>query len=326
MLEKKTLNSQKIFNAIKLVWAVLILYFWLKLGVWNIGENVDFLAWKYYEDISISSISYSPEWANELEVHNVSEVEHTERIDTYSDLDGEDHEYELKYQTLCFANFDFCMKIVYVWDISAKDKFMYLASTIYVLNTIYENIQIWEDIKTQLEKITINTVYGATRWSADRSSVKINLWAVESHTEYLWLITHELWHVVDLWIIQWYSAEKDLDYTEFGKRVFAIDDPSLMYYSLSWDSESVRKSGAKKEDFCSGYGMTDPFEDFAECHNVYLNHNDIFKSWARTNEIMKQKYNFFANLYGGKYLFWSNSDMVKFENNPSWRPWDTTRM
>jgi hypothetical protein len=43
--------------------------------------------------------------------------------------------------------------------------------------------------------------------------------------------------------------------------------------------------------------MSDPFEDFAECHNMYLNHNDIFKAWAQKNEIMKQKYNFLANLY-----------------------------
>ena len=43
--------------------------------------------------------------------------------------------------------------------------------------------------------------------------------------------------------------------------------------------------------------MTDPFEDFAECHNLYLTHNAIFREWAKKNLVMRKKYNFFANLY-----------------------------
>lgn len=314
------------FNVIKFVWAVIIFYLWLKLSVWNIWENTNFLTEKYYDGTSQIEYEYNEDWVNELWVHNISDVEQNETLDTYTDLDGENHEYQLKYQALCFSNFNLCMKVVFDGNFAAKDKFMYLASTIYVLNTISDNIQIWWDIGTQLKKVTISPEYGATRWSADRDSVNIHLWAVKSYVEYLGLISHELWHVVDLWVVQGYSTEKDPDYTEFGKKVFSVDDPSLLYYSLSWDSEKVRKSGASKEDFCSGYGMTDPFEDFAECHNMYLNHNDIFKKWAKTNEVMKQKYNFFANLYGGKYMFWSSSDLVKFESDHSWRPRDTTKI
>ena len=75
------------------------------------------------------------------------------------------------------------------------------------------------------------------------------------------------------------------------------DDPSISYYALSWQNETIRKDTAVVADFCSSYAMTDPFEDFAECHNLYLNHNAIFKAWAQNNDIMRQKYNFFANLY-----------------------------
>jgi hypothetical protein len=53
-----------------------------------------------------------------------------------------------------------------------------------------------------------------------------------------------------------------------------------------------------KEDFCSGYGMSDPFEDFAECHNLYLNHHDYFRKLAMNNSTVKEKYNFMSNLYG----------------------------
>ncbi|MDR2190631.1 MAG: hypothetical protein LBP53_05625 [Candidatus Peribacteria bacterium] len=70
--------------------------------------------------------------------------------------------------------------------------------------------------------------------------------------------------------------------------------------------------------------MTDPFEDFAECHNLYLNHNNLFQSLARNNPSLKEKYNFFANLYGGHYL--SHSFLALSELDLNWRAWDTTRM
>ena len=41
---------------------------------------------------------------------------------------------------------------------------------------------------------------------------------------------------------------------------------------------------------------------------------------------MKQKYNFFANLYKGKYMFGSSPDLSKYENNLSQRPRDSTKM
>ena len=326
MQERITFNCTTIFNIIKLVWAVIILYLWLKISAGNIWEDANFLVWKYYNEVVPVDASYNEDWVSNMGMHNITDVEQQEKVDTYSDLDWENHEFELKYQALCLSDVDLCLKVKFVWDIPSKDKFMYFASTMYVLNTISKNIQIWKDINSQAKVITIDSAYGATRWSADRTSVSIKLWAVKSYVEFLWLISHELWHVVDLWVVQWYSSEKDLSYTEFWNSVFAIDDPSLSYYSLSWDSETVRKSTATKEDFCSWYGMTDPFEDFAECHNAYLNHNDIFKAWAQKNEIMKQKYNFFANLYGWKFMFGSNSDLSKFNSNNSWRPWDTTKM
>lgn len=326
MQERIAFNRRVFCNVVKLVWAVIILYLWLKISAWNIWEDVNFLIWKYYDTTSPSSVEYNSDWVQSVWIHNISATEQTQKLDTYSDLDWENHEYELKFQALCFSNFSVCMKIRFDWDISSKDKFMYLASTMYVLGNISENLQIGWNINNQLQKITVYSQYGTTRGSADWNSVTIHLWAVKSYVEYLWLIAHELWHVVDLWVVKGYSSEKSLNYTEFGQKVFSVDDPSILYYSLSRDSEKVRKSTATNEDFCSGYGMTDPFEDFAECHNMYLNHNEIFKSWAKRNEIMKQKYTFFANLYGWKYMFWSSTDLTKFNSNPARRPRDSTKM
>lgn len=114
---------------------------------------------------------------------------------------------------------------------------------------------------------------------------------------------HEIGHIIDLGSIQGNSREKNQLFTEFKKVKFEIDDPSLKYYALSRIDEQTRKENMNQEHFCSRYGMTNPFEDFAECHNLYLNHNNLFLFMAKRNATMKDKYNFIANLYGGKYIF-----------------------
>jgi hypothetical protein len=49
--------------------------------------------------------------------------------------------------------------------------------------------------------------------------------------------------------------------------------------------------------------MSDPFEDFAECFNLYLNHNALFKYFAQNNkDTLGKKYNFIATLFKGKYI------------------------
>ena len=70
--------------------------------------------------------------------------------------------------------------------------------------------------------------------------------------------------------------------------------------------------------------MSNPFEDFSECYNLYMNHQNIFRFLARTNDILKNKYNYLANLYGGSYL--SNSILTLARVDSDWRAWDTTRI
>jgi hypothetical protein len=48
--------------------------------------------------------------------------------------------------------------------------------------------------------------------------------------------------------------------------------------------------------------MSDPFEDLAECFNLYTHHNNLFKKFALSNKIMKKKYNFIAALFAGIYI------------------------
>lgn len=70
--------------------------------------------------------------------------------------------------------------------------------------------------------------------------------------------------------------------------------------------------------------MSDPFEDFAECHNFYLNHQNVFIFLAKNNNSLKDKYNYFANLYGGKYL--ASSVLTPNNLSSDRRAWDTTRI
>lgn len=319
-------NRTKFFNILKLLWAIIILYLWIKLSVYYIWEKTNIAEETLYNVISTGEQIFDEERKENLDKHDVAMSEQEAAVDKLNDLDWELNEYKMKYQSICLANMSFCTKIKFQWDFSYKDKYMYLATSIYVLNHINDNAKFGKDIKKQLKKITINNEVWSRRWFANWETVTINLWIVSSYVEFLELLTHEMWHIVDLGIIRGFSNQRSTIYTEFNRSVLEIDDPSIDFYKLSWQSENVRNPQAVKDDFCSGYGMTNPFEDIAECHNLYLNHNAIFKKRAKNNEIMKKKYNFLANFYGGVYLFDSSKDLEKFSNGSSIRPWDTTRM
>ncbi len=150
--------------------------------------------------------------------------------------------------------------------------------------------------------------------------------SIHDYKEYFNLVGHEIGHVIDLGSIHGISPEKHKLFTEFGNENFEVDDPSLSYYAISWVDEQTRKEDMEQTDFCSRYGMSNPFEDFAECHNLYLNYNNMFLFMAKHNQALKDKYNFMANLYGGKYLFDDKKNITKLGLQPNRRTWDTTKL
>ena len=93
-------------------------------------------------------------------------------------------------------------------------------------------------------------------------------------------------------MIQGTSAKLDTQYTEFQKPSFAIDDPSLEYYALSRDSEGIKKTSSSVQDFCTIYGSQNPFEDFSECFNLYINHHDYFIHIMSESDILRKKYEY----------------------------------
>ena len=163
-----------------------------------------------------------------------------------------------------------------------------------------------------------------SRGSAGHTTIKINNKNIPNAREYREVLTHELGHTVDLGVITGKAKKLHNDYTEFNDIIRPVDDLSIPFYQISRINESTRKRNAGFKDFVSGYGMKGIYEDFAECHNLRVNHNLLFQKLAADNDALAQKYGYFANLYR-KQRFDDNPDSAAKISEMK-RPWDTTRM
>jgi len=344
----RSITEKQIFSFIKLIAAAIIFYACLNYAILPVGEDFSELVQKDY--IGVESTKYKVESTitNLVEqyiqegVDEINNEEIKQGQDNYLEWQGQlqttptvswhfaaqntDNQYQDKFITICNSNTDLCGLIDRVGDYTWKEKYLYLSSIFSMVNFIQEHMVIGNDIVSVLRKITIDNSLWNRRGYATWNNIVFNLWSVQSRAEFVWLVAHELWHIYDLWALQWVSSNKHGAFTEFGKKVFAVDDLSLQYYADSRKSEKIRKSGSLKKDFCSGYGMTDPFEDFAECFNLYMNHNSLFKAMAKNNQILKKKYNFVASVFDGNFLHAYKTEVNYVKDNAGRRPWDTTRI
>ncbi len=234
--------------------------------------------------------------------------------------------YEEKIKDFCRKERHYCTLIDFNGMNIIKKQYLYLSMVKVIEDFIGRYQQFGQSIFDVLEKIDILNKKWSPRAYASWSVITVHGQSVSHHKEFFNLIGHEIGHIIDLGVIQWNSRIKDKNFTEFGKATFEKDDPSLEYYALSWVDEQTRKEDMNKLNFCSKYGMSNPFEDFAECHNLYLNHNKMFFALAKAYPILKKKYNFFANFYDGNYLFDDSRNFVTLKQDLEWRVWDTTRL
>ena len=297
---KNTRLGKQFRNVVKVLGVAIAVYLALTLKVW--------LTWETDE---VSQFDYL-------------EMEETIDKDLVDIDEAESHWAGSAFIKLCSKYKNLCNKISRAWTFTDKDKTTKFVYITYLFKKLDSNITRWKNPSQALLAMLINEKSWARRGSANRTTVTINLWWMKYDNEFFQVISHEMWHIVDLGWLQWTSSKKHSNFTEFNKAVFSVDDPSLEYYNYSRSSETVRKSWMTKEDFCSWYGMSDPFEDFAECHNLYLNHHDYFRKIAKNNSTVKNKYNFMSNLYGWNYI---NDSEAKYENwSSSYRVWDTTKI
>ena len=299
MLENTRLWRQ-FWNVVKVIGIAIAVYLALTLKIWLTWESDDVSKFDYLDN----------------ETESIEEILKTDEEMT--------HWASAAFTNMCVKYSKICDKISWAWSFTDKDKLNKFVYVAYLLTKLDANITRWKDPSDAVLAILINEGKWNRRWSANWTTVTINLWWMVYDNEFFQVISHEMWHIVDLWWLQWTSEQKNPIFTEFNKAVFSVDDPSLEYYKYSWSSEKVRKNWQSREDFCSWYGMSDPFEDFAECHNLYLNHHDYFRLLALNNSTVKEKYNFMSNLYGWRYI---NNTEAKYENwETTYRVWDTTKI
>lgn len=275
------------------------------------------------ENTQINSQQYESTWDS---IQNLD----LEEIFLYDETESTYHnsadDYHAKTEYMC-GEFDyFCNKMNVDENYDAKDNYFYSALSVKSLDFIDQNLEYWHSMRNTIEAFNINKEQWPRRGQSTRYKTSMYTETMENYWEYFYVASHELWHIVDLWALRWNTNTRDENFTEFGKVIFREDDPSIDYYKISWISEDTRKNDSTKKDFCSGYGLYNPFEDFAECFNLYINFNDSFKYLASKNDIMQQKYDFIATLFDSTYLYDNELVLEKFQANKNRRPWDTTRI
>lgn len=305
---KKIKQIWIIINLTKIIWAAIIFYLWLSINVKDTWENIlDWLQKDFFNITEESNVSNS--WQ---EIHFAAT--------------DEDKRYLEKFEETCLSNTQLCDKIIFYGTYKNKEKYWYTKENFDVIGFIEDWAIIWWNFEWKINEIKINKNSWDRRWYATREDIIINLWSVKDLTEFHDLITHELWHIFDLWYIKGKNKKMHWSFTEFWRSVFSTDDISLNFYKISRTSEKIRIKSSSQKDFCSGYWMYDPFEDFAECFNLYLNHNLLFKSMAQKSPNLKSKFNFIASIFDGEYIKSSDIEKSLISKNSSRRPRDTTKI
>ena len=305
--------KKKIITLIKLIILTGIFYVLLVFNVFHLGEKLipstkDYLKVNVPTQDQILEDSY-------LERDVMTQIQ-TGHFAAYK---------KATLESLCEST-DICDKIDFNGRFTDTEKYMYTKIINKIVQFIDNNSNEDKQMENVINTIKINKEDGNRRGYATRDSIILNLWSVQSKNEFIELSTHEMWHIIDLGYIQWSASKKDKNYTEFGKVVFKTDDLSLSFYKISRNNEIIRRAEAKKKDFCSGYGMSDPFEDFSECFNLYTNHNIFFREIAKTNTTLKKKYNFIAGIFNAQYIGSNTKDLTLIKTNPTRRPRDTTKL
>lgn len=202
-----------------------------------------------------------------------------------------------KINQLCSVYQDICKKINREGSYSAKEQFYYQGLTIALLTIIDKAMTTDTMLQEALSSLKIYKHPTDRRGSSGHTTVRINTESMKSYREFREVLTHEFGHTIDLSVLRGKHPKKSTAYTEFGRVMRPIDDPSISYYTISRVDETTRKAESSYLDFVSGYGMHGIYEDYAEAHNLWLNHNSLFEKMASTNPVLRKKYQFFADLY-----------------------------
>jgi hypothetical protein len=99
------------------------------------------------------------------------------------------------------------------------------------------------------------------------------------------LFVHEYGHVTDLGCLTGVSPQ--MSAFRDGEMPIPSDDPSVVFYSISWLDSQTRRPDSQSDDFVSGYAASDPFEDFAETYAYFALQEPAFAARAQQNPVIK---------------------------------------
>lgn len=140
-------------------------------------------------------------------------------------------------------------------------------------------------------------------------------------SEFRALIVHECGHITDLGGLRGYDLSRPSMFID-GTTPITGDDPSVLFYQISWLTPTVMQPGTMAADFVSGYAETDPFEDFAETYAYYVLQQREFAKIAAKNPILQAKYDFMSR------IVFAGEQKVADGRHTRGRsiPWDVTRL
>lgn len=293
--------SHQRINTIKFIVIVLIVYAILASNIFGIGQKI---------------APKDKDYVNQEDtiIYHAPQTGHFAAPTTQDQLD-----------TLC-TTVRICDTIDFQGKFSIIEKYNYTKMISNIVKFIDTHTTYKKSIIPTIKNIAISKKYEETRGYVQQNKIIFYIQLIQSNNEFSELATHEIGHITDLGYLEGTSEKKSKVYTEFNKIVFAINDPSLTFYKISRTSETIRKAASKTKDFCSVYGMSDPFEDFAECFNLYIHHNTLFKQLARGNTSLRQKYNLIAKIFDGKFINANTKDLLLIKQNTMRRPRDTTKI
>ena len=176
-----------------------------------------------------------------------------------------------------------------------------------------------EICRDNLENLVVRYKPKAQRGQATASTILIR--GEMSEQETISIMTHECGHIADLGGLNGSSRAGKSIYPD-GPTATYNDDPSVSFYSISWQNSTKRKSGSMNADFVSGYSKSDPFEDFAESFILYALHNNAFKNMANQNDALMSKYIFMRDVVFGESFTPLSSSYAGSED----RVWDVTKL
>lgn len=328
-LSQLSKNMQIRVFMLKVVVTALALFIWLTYNVTPVDQPLDYailygqFVTEQYQKPFDQPLPFSDDQLQQTIDNFLNPVFHEAW-----DASPRDDFWLVKLDEACKIYSQYCNRIVYEWEWSNKDKYMYTALSMFFMASIDQKLVRDENLADNLQLLTLRQHEDIARGYASHTKVYMHIPMIETLPEFVGVLVHELGHVVDLWVIEWKAQEFDKRFTEFGKIAFHKNDFSLWFYELSRQSEKVRKAGMWELSFCSGYWMSNAFEDFAECFKLYLLNHHYFYLVSQSDPVMYKKYQFMANLFDWDYIQSRDSDvqLARLHNSTKKRARDTTRL